>query len=122
MAKAKRSAAQKAATKRMLAAAAERREAMGTGSAKSKKKSSKKGKKPAKSLSKSGASSLGHAAHGYTLKRVSKSASDAVRLSALEHNQNVMVRGLSAVAAELRVHRAALVGAGLLSMRGKAGR
>ena len=115
MAKAKRSAAQKAATKRMLAAAAERREAMGTGSAKSKKKSSK-------SLSKSGASSLGHAAHGYTLKRVLKSASDAVRLSALEHNQNVMVRGLSAVAAELRVHRAALVGAGLLSMRGKAGR
>jgi hypothetical protein len=122
MAKKQRSAAQKAATKRMLAAAAERRAAMGTGPAKRSKKSAKKGKKSPKALSKSGASSLGHAAHGYTLKRVSKGASDAARLSALEHNQNVMVHGLSAVAQELKVHRAALVGAGLLSMRGKAGR
>lgn len=115
MAKKQRSAAQKAATKRMLAAAAERRAAMGTGPA-------KRSKKSPKALSKSGASSLGHAAHGYQLKRVAKGASDAARLAALEHNQNVMVHGLSAVAQELKVHRAALVGAGLLSMRGKAGR
>ncbi len=105
------------ATKRMLRErkAAER---ASTGSA---QKPSKKGKKPSKSLAK-GASSIVGTAHGYTIKKAAKGASEAVRLSVLEHNQGVIVHGLTAIAQEVRLHRAALVGAGLLSMRGKAGR
>ena len=81
----------------------------------SKKKA--KGSK-AKGLTKSQAASLGHARDGYQMKVVSKGASDAVRLSALEHNQDVLARGINAVAAKVHEHERALVGAGLLKRRG----
>jgi len=78
----------------------------------------KGGAKKAKGLSRSKASSLGHAAHGFDFQVPPKSASDAVRLSALEHNQRVLAGGLNGVAAKVMEHDRALVGAGLLKRRG----
>ena len=114
MAKAKRSAAQKAATRRMLEANAAKR---GGSSSGSKKKSSKKS---AKGLARSKSAAMGHAAHGYKLQAPPKGASPAKRMQLLEQNQKVLAHGLHVVASEVMEHRKALVGAGLLSARGAA--
>lgn len=121
MAKAKRSAAQKAATKRMLEAAAARR-AGGTGPAKRKKGAKKYGSKSSKSLARSEAAKLGHAHHGYKLAAPPKGASTAKRLATLEKNVAMVAHGLGVVADEVMQHRKALLGAGLLSARGSAGK
>lgn len=73
-------------------------------------------KAPAKGLVKarSRSSSVVHAADGFQLKKPPKGASDAVRLSALESNQAMIMHGLTAVASEVVDHRHALVGQGLL--------
>lgn len=117
MAKAKRSPAQRAATKRMLAAAAERRASMGRTSGAKKRRPKKSGRK---ALVKRGTTAaVSHTTHGLKLKKAPKGASDAVRLSALEHNQQVIVRCLSTVAEEVVQHRHALIAGGLLAARGR---
>lgn len=112
MAKAKRSAAQKAATKRMLEANAAKR-----GTSPSKRKGAKK---DSKSLARSKGAAMGHAAHGYKLQAAPKGASAAKRMQVLEHNQKVLAHGLHVVASEVVEHRKALIGGGLLSARGRA--
>lgn len=107
MAKAKKAKKMTAATKAKLAAYKKAK----------KKSSAKKSSAPSKGMTKrarSRSSSLAHAADGYQLKRPPKGASDAVRLSALESNQAMIMGGLTAVASEVVDHRHALVGAGLL--------
>lgn len=107
---AKKAKKMSAATKAKLAAY---KKAKKSGGGAKKPKASK-----AKGLTRSQASRLGHAHNGLELKAPPKSASDAVRLGALEHNQQVFARALNGVAAKVMEHDRALVGAGLLKRRG----
>jgi hypothetical protein len=84
----------------------------------------KKGAKKASTKRKGGAkkASAKGMSHGgaFKLLKPAKGASDKARLKLLEQNQAKLGHGIAVVAAEVMTHRRALMGAGLLSARGRA--
>lgn len=116
---AERTAKQKAATRRMIAA---NRAARGlTGGAKKKGKKGKKARKKGESRAmRSSSATLGQTAHGRKMLAAPKGASVSKRLQVLEHNQKVLHHRDEVIAAEVMTHRHALVAAGILGQRGRA--
>lgn len=83
-------------------------------------KRSKKGKGSRKGMAKHAHGGLSSARAAFMLKKPAAGDSAAAAIKKLQHNQDVIAWGLNVVAAEVAVHRRALVGAGLIAARGGA--
>lgn len=114
---AERTAKQKAATRRMIAA---NRAARGLTGGTRKKKGKKARKKGESRATRSAAATMGAAVHGRKMMTAPKGASVAKRLGVLEHNQKVLHHRDEVIAAKVMQHEHVLVAAGLLSARGRA--